>query len=186
MMIPVCNGQLSIVDGQLNRCIYFLYFPIFRSRLTITHQQTVKAESFQIRLITEVSAVRHHNAAIRQFFINSLIYPVPDETAQHTGIAIYFIPIFFKVAQRISHRMGIFACHHRTVVIGTFRYFQQPFPTCIFRTFFVFSFCNARIQVFLFHTGIKTADHIDCLRIRIAIYSLRTFIMNGACRIKIV
>jgi len=81
--------------------------------------------------------------------------------------------------------MCIFTCHYRTVVIGAFRNLQQPFPTCIFSAFFILSFGNTGIQVFLFHPGIKAADNIDSFRVRIAIHSLCSFIMYRTSRVKI-
>ena len=100
-------------------------------------------------------------------------------------MTIYLIPILLKVSQSITHRMSIFTGQYRTYIIRPFGYLEQAFPTGILSTFLVSPFRNSGIQVFLFHTSIETADHIDRLRIGAPVHPLCPFIMNRTSRIEI-
>ena len=101
-----------------------LHLVVFRCQGAVAHHDAVHAESMQVGLVTEVSAVEHflHRLASCLFLHDdSLVHPVPDEAAEHPRMAVDFIPILFEVAEGIAHTMGIFTGQHGTrTTVGTY------------------------------------------------------------------
>lgn len=63
----------------------------------------------------EIAAVGPVGASLRVFFHQSLFYPVPDVSAQQSGVCPDEFPVVVQSAGGVAHRMGVFAHHHGAV-----------------------------------------------------------------------
>ena len=134
-----------------------LYLLILSRYRAVGEDHTVQTEGFEIRLVTEITAIEH---MVGSRSIDALVNPVPDKAASHTGMTVYLLPIFLEITQRITHTMGIFAGKHRTIIVLSHRNIQQMLPSGILRSLLVRTFGNTRIQILCLHTGIETAHDI--------------------------
>ena len=79
-----------------------------RLDLAVGRYDTVVAELEVIGRIAEVAAVGEVGDALRRFGEQSLIDPIPDETADQTGFGLPESDIFRHIARAVPHRMGEF------------------------------------------------------------------------------
>lgn len=63
----------------------------------------------------EIAAVGPVGASLRVFFHQSLFHPVPDVSAQQSGVCPDEFPVVVQSAGGVAHRMGVFAHHHGAV-----------------------------------------------------------------------
>ena len=101
-------------------------------------------------------------------------------------MAVNLVPILLEIAQRITHRVGIFARQDRARIIFPLGNLQQTLPAGILGTLCIGTLGDARIQIIGLHARIETADDIDRCRIGAAANTLRPFVMHRTCRVKIV
>ena len=104
---------LEVYRFEFDVLVYFLHFDQFGSHLAVGSYDTVTAEIEIVRFVAETTA---EVVTVRQFaiFVDTLVHPVPDTTAYHTvGMVFDIIPIFVEVADRIPHRVCIFAKEER-------------------------------------------------------------------------
>ena len=85
---------------------------------TVSGDQAVAAEIKVVVCFTEVSAVSDDAFPVDIFAFQSLIDPVPDETALQTGECIKKIPVMAECAAAVAHGMRIFAQYARPVGVG--------------------------------------------------------------------
>ncbi|OQC03176.1 MAG: hypothetical protein BWX77_00797 [Bacteroidetes bacterium ADurb.Bin090] len=168
---------------EQSRLIDLFHFPVFRRGLPLGQYNTVHAKSLGVRIISKIAPVGHLNPSVFERFGQSLIDPVPNKTAQHTGVTVDFVPIFLEIPQGVAHAMHVLAGHNRTIVGGVACYTQKPFPAGILGTFRIGTFGNIRIQVFVLNPGIKTGNNVYCFRILYV--ALSPFVMNFPAGIKI-
>ena len=83
-----------------------LYLVVLGRERAVAQHDTVHAESMQVGFVAEVAAIEHlfyHFASYFFLHDDSLVYPVPDEAAQHARVRVDFVPILLKVAEGITH-----------------------------------------------------------------------------------
>ena len=97
--------------------VHFLHLDQFWRHPAVGSHDAVAAEIEVVRFVAEATA---EIVAVRQFavFVDTLVHPVPDATAYHAaGVVFDIIPIFVEVADRITHRVCIFAKEERLVAL---------------------------------------------------------------------
>ena len=116
--------------GQVNRShrdglIDFADLLQMRVRIAIRINQPIDAEVAVVGLISEIAAVgkeclvaflhaapersRYGRVAVRTVFgAQTLIHPVPDQSASEIRVAFEQVPVFLKIADGISHRVCVF------------------------------------------------------------------------------
>ena len=111
------------------RLMHFLYFISLGRIRTVGEYNTIRAEVAVIRSIAEISSEGHIIiGTVRSRHLNTLIYPIPDKTADKCRITFISLPIFLKVSNCISHCMGILTDYMRFHSFSILR-FLQPFLT---------------------------------------------------------
>ena len=74
----------------------------FRGDDTIVHEVTL----VRTRIVVTRGETTH-TFLEQEGVINALVYPVPDASANTDSRLLYFVPVFAKITQTISHRMVI-------------------------------------------------------------------------------
>ena len=80
-------------------------------RGSVGKQQAVHAEIPAVGGVAKIAAIGKKRCAIRRFFDQRLVHPIPDKPSLQTwvGGVAERIPVLVEVAQRIAHGVGIFA-----------------------------------------------------------------------------
>jgi len=199
------DGHLSTLSHtqvepiETERLVHRLDFSVFSTDGTVGKDHSVQTERTRIGLITKIPAIGVVRATIGGCPLDALVHPIPDETAQHARMGVHILPVFLEVTQGIAHGMGVFAGHHRSMVVGIECQLQQALPAGVFSPFRQGIAGFGRIEVGIHDPGVETADYIHRRGIRIGRKSvvvralahpelhapaLCTFVMNETGRIK--
>ena len=184
---------------------------VFGCDASVAADNTIHAEGVEIGFVSKVTAVEDsilRNVGLVACGVEPLIHPVPYETAQHTRMAVYFLPITVEITNGIAHGVGIFGGKDRTIVrdaiedaasemVGTLSQTEETCPASNLGTFLICIFVHTWIEVSILCAWIETGNHIDGGRIG-SIFrlgsgllarqyvSLRSLTMHGACRVEVV
>ena len=117
-------------------------------RAAVGEHQTVHAELAIVRFVAKITAVGPANAAVVEGFTDGLIRPVPDKPALQARIVAKCLPVISKVAEAITHRMGVFAEDQRALFPRqTDPLFDSPFR-------------HRRNRLVAVNAGVHRADNI--------------------------
>ena len=104
----------GILRQDFHVLIDVLYLGHRRVRGPVWRDDSVAVEiAVARRVLTVVTAVRPVHSAVAVGLVESLVDPVPDETALEVRIFIDVLPLAVKRAVGIAHRVGIFRRHDR-------------------------------------------------------------------------
>ena len=96
--------------------IYGFYFFQFRRFVACGRNDAIWTEIALMRSGKIITGMQTINSLFHfTGFVNGLIYPVPYGTAYGWCAAFYTIPVFFQIADGISHGMCIFTNEHRFI-----------------------------------------------------------------------
>ena len=160
---------------ELHGRIDMLHLFVFGIEKTVGKDDTVETEGLQVRLVSEVTAISHACLPIRESLMDTLIHPIPDETAEHASVTVYLVPVVLQVAEGIAHAVSILTREHGPVVICALRYLQQSFPPGVLCPFLIRAFGDAGVEIIGLEARVEPADDIDTRRVG---PSLCTFVMD--------
>ena len=67
----------------------------------------ITAEVVIIGLVAEIPSVSQHSASVRLCFIQTLVDPVPNESAQQHRVFFNHVPIFVQITHAVAHGVSI-------------------------------------------------------------------------------
>src|ERR1051326_2136019 len=111
------TARLQIHRLNRNWLINFFHFPILWIEFPIRSDDALDAKNSEIRFIAKVAAVSDELRSVWSDLAQALIAPFPNETAEQSRIGINFIPVFLQVANRVAHRVRVFACEYRERIV---------------------------------------------------------------------
>ena len=96
-------------EGETHILIHLLHLEQFGRDAAVGGDYTISAEVGIVRHIAETAAVVEIFLGFA-VFVEALVHPIPDAAAYHAFALIFdVIPIFFEVADGITHGVSIFA-----------------------------------------------------------------------------
>ena len=112
-------GWIHLLEFKFHKLMGGLHFSQFRTLLAGGGDDTVGAEVALMRsreIVTRAEAIY----ALFDFagFVDGLVHPVPDATANAGVAAFNNIPIFLEVADGVAHGVGVFTDEHRLVEVA--------------------------------------------------------------------
>ena len=131
---------------------------------SVRENQAIDTEVAVVGPFTAVAAVQILGLAVlSNTGIDSVVTPLPNETAAHNVVVLDELPVIFQIAGAVAHGMGVFAHQERLVRVGI------------------------QIPLQAFHRGIHITVQVNVgeIILTLAAAILGAFVMGQAGRIKV-
>ena len=162
--VSLDERQFAADGGHSDRGVDRLDLLVLSASLSEARDDSLDTESLQVRLIAEVAAIGDEADAIR-LLEDTLVGPLPDEAAEHTGGAINLAPVLLHIAEGVAHSVGVLARQDRAGIRVISGDREETFPTSILWALHIIV-GNTRVEVLVLSTGVEATNHIDIGRVR--------------------